>query len=273
MLDVSMLGRMSITVEGGRVPLTLGPRGRLLTGYLFEFADRVHRRELLSDMFWQDSSPRQARAAMNTALWRLRKVLALTPHDRKGSCLRSTSDEIVLERRPWMAIDTHSFDQAVRQALGCREGHADSHRIAILERAAADYGGCFLDGDDEDWVIAERERLHALYVRSLCELMRIYAGQSDFESAISVARRVLAADQFRETVMRALAILLFLNGQRAQAINTLTRWQAALRKQVGVSPLPETQDLHAALISGTICKDLEGWRRRHLASPTANHPV
>jgi DNA-binding SARP family transcriptional activator len=273
MLDVSMLGRMSITSDEGRVTLTFGPRGRLLAGYLFQFPDRAHRREFLVDLFWQDVPEQQARAAMNTALWRLRKVLALDSHDRKGRCLCSTGDEIVLERKPWMRIDTHSFDEAVRPALGSRDDGDDACRAGVLEGAAARYGGAFLDGDGEDWVIAERERLHALYVRSLCELMRIHAAHGDYESAISAARRVLAVDQFRETVMRALAILLVLNGQRAEAIDALTRWQLALRKQVGVGPVPETLELRAALVSGSICQDLDGWRRRHLATPAATQRV
>lgn len=272
MFVVSMLGRMSISVDECRVAHALGPRGRLLAGYLFEFPGRVHRREYLSEKFWEDRRPQQARAAMNTALWRLRKILALDPRGTGGACLSSSGEEIVFRREPWMLIDTHVFDEAVRCALaGC--GQETPARASVLEQAAAQYGGSFLDGDDADWVVAERERLHSLYVRCLCDLMRIYSGCHDFESAIAAARRVLAADQFRETVMRSLAILLFLNGQRAQAIEELTRWQSALRTHVGVGVLPETSNLRSALVSGDICSDLDYWRETHLAtmSPTAAH--
>jgi DNA-binding SARP family transcriptional activator len=259
-----MLGRMSVAVDNKRVALTFGSRGRLLAGYLFEFPGRVHRREQLSDMFWEDCSPAQARASLNTALWRLRKVLSLDPQSKRCACIHSSGDELVFERTPTLRIDTHVFDDAVRQALDSRT-ERDTHTTA-LEQAAARYAGSFLDGDDADWVIAERERLHSLYVRCLCELMREYAARGDYESAIAAGRRVLAADQFRETVMRMLAILLFLNGQRAQAIEELTRWQAALRAHVGVGALPETRELQAALVSGAICGNLAHWRQSHLGS-------
>jgi DNA-binding SARP family transcriptional activator len=167
---------------------------------------------------------------------------------------------------PSLRIDTHAFDGAVRQALGCCEANASVARVSLLEQAADRYAGSFLDGDDADWVIAERERLHSLYVRCLCELMRAHAASADYELAIAAGRRVLAADQFRETVMRTLAILLFMNGQRAQAIDELTRWQAALRAQVGVAALPETRQLHAALVSGSVCSELARWCQSHLGS-------
>ena len=264
MITVSMLGRMSVAIDNKRVALTFGPRGRLLAGYLFEFPGRVHRREHLSDMFWEECPPAQARAALNTALWRLRKVLSLDPESRRAECIHSSCEEIVFEPNAALRIDTHVFDDAVRQAL-VFHAERDVH-AAALEQAVARYAGNFLDGDDADWVIAERERLHSLYVRCLCELMREHCARGDYESAIAAGRRVLAADQFRETVMRALAILLFMNGQRAQAIDELTRWQAALRAHVGVGALPETRELQAALVSGAICSNLAHWRQSHLGT-------
>lgn len=269
MINVSMLGRMSVAVDRLRIPLTFGPRGRLLAGYLFEFPGRVHRREQLSDLFWEDRTPAQARAAMNTALWRLRKILSLDPESRRGECIRSNGDEIVFEPTASLCIDTHLFDGAVQQALRAPSVDDGDARTLLLEEATSRYAGSFLDGDEGEWVIAERERLHSLYVRCLCELMRAHAARADYESAIVAARRVLAADPFRETIVRSLAILLFLNGQRVQAIDELTRWQTALRAQIGVTALPETRELHASLVSGAVCANLAHWRQTHLARPPA----
>ena len=239
---------------------------------LCRITQRLRIRELrivlgqLGDLFWEDRSPARARAAMNTALWRLRKVLSLDPESCRGECIHSSGDEIVFEPTASLRIDTHLFDDAVREALRApTDDDGDGDTRMLLEAAAARYAGSFLDGDDGEWVIAERERLHSLYVRCLCELMRTHAARADYESAIVAARRVLAADQFRETIIRSLAILLFLNGQRVQAIDELTRWQAALRAQVGVTALPETRELHSSLVSGAVCSNLAHWRQTHLA--------
>jgi DNA-binding SARP family transcriptional activator len=265
MINVALLGRMSLSIGHKRVALNFGSRGRLLAGFLFQFPGRVHRREQLGDMFWEECSQQQSRAALNTALWRLRRVLAQDGGASGCDCILSTGDEIVFEPSPELRVDTHDFDDAVRRALDSRARHECESRCASLEGAVARYAGSFLDGDEGDWVIAERERLHSLYVRCLCELMRTHAAIGDYESSIASARRVLAADPFRETVMRTLALLLFLNGQRAQAIDELARWQAALRAHIGVGALPETRELQAALVSGSICSELPRWRQGHLA--------
>ncbi|MDM0110714.1 BTAD domain-containing putative transcriptional regulator [Variovorax sp. J22R133] len=266
MLTVSMLGRMSVALENRRVALDLGPSGRLMAGYLFQFPGRVVRREYLAEMFWNDRSLAQARAAMNTAVWRLRTLLARAPGQPCDGVLVSSGDEIVFERPAWMEIDTHDFNAAVRDALSGHAGDQFDERMRRLECAAALYTGSFLEGDDGDWVITERERLHSLYVRCLCQLTQLFAAHGEYEPAIDAARRVLVADPFRETVMRSLCILLFLNGQRAQAIGDLTRWQVALRAQVGVDAMPETLALRGALITGAICNEIGDWRRSHLES-------
>jgi len=262
---------MSVEVCESRVRLSFAPRERLLASYLFEFPGRVHRREQLTDMFWPERPPRQARAAMNTALWKLRRLLALDGEANHSDSLQTSSTEISFESDSQIEIDTHRFDSSVRKALMRISPSAHGERLVELERAADCYRGRFLDGDDEeDWVVAERERLHSLYVRCLSELMRSAAGQSDYESAIYAARKILAVDNFREVVMRSLAILLFLNGQRAQAIHELDRWQRALAKDVGVGPMPETAGLLSALLSGAICQDIVRWRSQHLATPVEN---
>jgi len=263
-IAISMLGPMTVSLEGRRQALDLGPGGRLLASYLFQFPGRVFRREQLAEMFWTDRSLAQARAAMNTALWRLRSLLSRTPAAEGSRPLAGSGDELVFERPDWIAIDTHDFDAAVRGALA--EPAAAPLHIERLEQAAQRYGGRFLDGDDAEWVTAERERLHSLYMRCLGRLITCWAAVEDYEPAIDAARRVLAADPFRETMMRTLAILLFLNGQRAQAIGDLTRWQMALRAQVGVDPLPETRALRASLISGLICDEIGRWRQQHLGA-------
>src|SRR5882757_2762077 len=112
MLCVRMLGVLTVTVDGRRIDDGLGPAGRLLSGYLFEYIDHVHRRERLVDMFWGRLDPDRARAAFNTALWRLRKLLAREPASEGGRNLRTYGSEVILEQAPWLAIDTHSFTSA-----------------------------------------------------------------------------------------------------------------------------------------------------------------
>jgi DNA-binding SARP family transcriptional activator len=268
MLTITMLGRMAISTPSKRIRLDLGESGRLLAGYLFTFPSRVHRREHLADMFWPERPPEKSRAALNTALWRIRKVLSVEPVRNAAEILCSTVSEVVLESAPWLQVDSHSFDSKIGPALtAIRSSPAAVHQV---HEALNEYAGLFLDGDEADWIIAERERLHSLYTRGLCALIKTYAANDEFDLAIAAARRLLAADPFRETVMRWLALLLVLNGQRAQAISDLNRWQTALRQEIGIEPLPETKSLRLALASAEIANEARQLKRAYFGeSPPA----
>lgn len=257
MLSVRMLGVLSVSLDGERLPEDLGPAGRLLSGYLFEFIGRVHRRERLADQFWGHLDPDRARAALNTALWRLRKLLARDPKSDGGQNLRSYGSEVVLEPAHWLTIDTHGFDAAVKQLLAATNDDDGSVRLGVLEAAVESYAGAFLDGEDADWVLEERERLHSLFVRAASELVCAYGAAERYDEAIAVARRIIGADPYRESVFRKLTVLLVLNGQRADALRHYERWSTLFRRDLGIDPMPQTLQLAQEIRSGRIFEHLD----------------
>jgi DNA-binding SARP family transcriptional activator len=252
MLNVRMLGVLTVSVDGQRVNDDLGPTGRLLSGYLFEYCGQVHRRERLVEMFWGHLDPVRARAAFNTAIWRLRKLLACERSNEGGRNLRSFGSEIILEQAPWLTIDTHCFTSAVKQRTASQSVSEASERVAVLESAIQCYAGPFLEGEDADWILEERERLHSLYVRAESELVRCYVNNGCYEDAIAAARRILSADPFREGVFRSLALLFVLNGQRANALQHYERWRTLFRAELGIDPMPQTIGLAEDIRSGKI---------------------
>jgi DNA-binding SARP family transcriptional activator len=260
-----MLGVLSITLDGERLAEDLGPAGRLLCGYLFQFIGRVHRRERLADQFWGHLDPDRSRAALNTALWRLRRLLMRDPKSGGGENLRSYGSEIVLEPAPWLAIDTHRFDASLKESLIPRDGESIGQRVRVLEAAIESYGGPFLDGEDADWVLEERERLHSLFVRAASELVCIYGAAERYDEAIATARRVIAADPFRESIFRKFIVLLLLNGQRADAIRQYERWSASFRRELGIDPMPQTVRLAEEIRSGQIFERLDAMTMQYFS--------
>src|SRR6266852_99445 len=276
MLSVRMLGVLSMSVDGRRVGDDLGPSGRSLSGYLFEFVGRVHRRERLAEQFWGHLDPERARAALNTALWRLRKLLACDPSSDGGSNLRTSGSDVVLAPAAWLDVDTLRFDLAMKHLLHQHNGNGGESGLEALENAVETYTGPFLDGEDADWILEERERLHSLYIRAVTELVRSYARIERYEEAIAAARRILTADPFRESVHRDLLILLVLNGQRAEALRHHDRWCALFRDELAISPVPDTLRLAEDIRSGLIFDKLDGLTAKRFsqvqAKPSAESP-
>lgn len=262
MLSVRMFGVLTISVDGNRVSDDLGPTGRLLSSYLFENIDQAHRRERLVDMFWGHLDPDRARPAFNTALWRLRKLLARERQSDGGRNLRTFGSEIVLERAPWLSVDTHCFVEVVEQWIEQQSVPEIYSSVGRLETAIRNYAGPFLEGEDADWILEERERLHSLYVRAEFELLRFYGHAECYEEAIAAARRILAVDAFRESVLRSLALLFVLNGQRAKALRYYEQWSAGFRTELGIDPMPQTVRLMDDIRSGGIFQNIEALKEQ-----------
>jgi DNA-binding SARP family transcriptional activator len=265
MFSVHMLGVLTISVDGRRIADDLGPNGRSLSGFLFQFIGRIHRRERLADQFWGHLDPERARAALNTALWRFRKLLAHDPLSAGGQNFRTTTSDVILEPAPWLEVDTLCFGTTVKRLLD-QQNIVDAYE---LERAVESYEGPFLDGEDADWILQERERLHSLYVRAVVELMRRYGRLERYEVAVAAARRVLAADPFREAIHRDLLILLLLNGQPGEALRQQSRWSAKLQEDLGICPMPQTVRLVDEIRSGKVFERLDMLRTQHFLEPRA----
>jgi DNA-binding SARP family transcriptional activator len=250
MLNIALLGGISFSANGTIVRSDLGPAGRLLACYLFEFAGRVHRRERLADLFWVEADPDKARSALNTAIWRIRKILDLgAPGTARH--LITMGDDVILEKSQSMRIDTHALEIASRRLTSQPAALPDTE-MQEISAAVDGYVGPFLDGYDGEWVLQERERLHCLFVRSTFELMRTATIQGRYECALDFGRRVLAMDPLRESVQRNVMLLLVLNGQRVEAIRAYQRLVTLLRTELDIDPMPETKRLYEHILSGEL---------------------
>jgi DNA-binding SARP family transcriptional activator len=99
--------------------------------------------------------------------------------------------------------------------------------------------------------------------------MRLDARRGLLESALEYGRRILAVDALREGVQREVMLLLVLNGQRAEAIHTYHRLRAALKRDLGIEPMPETKRLADDIRSGAIFDRLGEYVRVQFASSPA----
>jgi DNA-binding SARP family transcriptional activator len=264
MLKVILLGTVSFSVGGKTLRSDLGNTGRLLACYLLEFIGRAHRRERLADVFWGDLEPDRARSALNTAIWRIRKLLEAGGKGG-GRHLVTVGDDVIVEPSDLVQVDTHLLQSACcRRTVGWQaKGMLSENEEAEVSAAIECYGGPFLDGDDGEWILPERERLHCLFVRAALELMRVAARRGQHERALDLGRRILGSDPLREGVQRSVMLLLVLNGQRAEAIRTYQNLRSLLKRDLGIDPMPDTKLLYQEIVSGEIFAHLERYTVFH----------
>jgi DNA-binding SARP family transcriptional activator len=211
-----------------------------LASFLFTYSGRRHRRERLADLFWPDLDARRARGALNSAVWRLRKLLAVQPEGGGGENLQIVGAEMILDRSPWIEIDVLLLEEAA----AAFKSSAASDNPEMLKRIAAvlnRYEGPFLDGDDGDWILEERERLHSLFLRIVTLVAGRLGAAGLYHDAIALARRALRFDPYREELVRILMMLLVLNERRGEAIQYYQTWSGSLRSALDIAPLPATR--------------------------------
>ncbi len=242
-LSVSLFGVSRVASINERIWSDLGPAGRRLAGFLFTFPDRPHRRDRLIDLFWPEFDGERGRRAMNSAVWRLRKLLASSPQYREGQNLRTVGTETILERMPWLDVDTWALLEIATALLKQIEGElslADfKTSLAVLYR----YEGPFLDGEDADWILEERERLHSLFIQSAMIVVRQLGRLEYYHDAIQLARHALRFDPYREELVRTFLILLALDERRSEALRYYDHWNGLLHRELGISPLSATRSL------------------------------
>jgi len=240
----------------------------MLAAFLLEFAGRAHRRERLADQFWGHLDPERSRAALNTGLWRLRKVLALEAGGEQEESLRTFGSEVALEPSPTLEVDTHRFMALAKKALALPRPRDPASCLPSIEEAMEVYTGPFFDGEEADWILEERERLHSVFVRAGSELIRIHGHLQQYEEGIAVARRMIAIEPFRESIHRSLVILLVLNGQRVEALRLHERWSNSFRRELGIQPMPQTLQLIELVRSGRIFDQFDVIKESYFLPPS-----
>lgn len=258
MIQVRLFGGVSVTSGERWLPLDLGPQGRQLLGYLFEFPNTPHRRDMLVDRIWWDVEPDRARRAFNTVLWRLRKLLEAGAPGSAETRIQGTKLEVFLDLTPSTWVDTVEFKKSLNGLDLCQASAQDSeHMISRLFDAFDTYRGPFMDGEDAEWIIEARERLHSQYVRTGTRLARLLGAEGRYAEGADIAKQILLVDPYREGLHGDLLLLLTANGQRAEAIQAQDIMARRLRSELGIAPMPETLALAEMIKTSAVFEQLD----------------
>jgi DNA-binding SARP family transcriptional activator len=257
---VELLGGLRVTVAGRHVERLRAQKGWRLLAYLAYHLDAVHTREKLADLFWHDkAAPGQN---LRQALVGLRRLLE-PPGTPPGSVLTADRRSVRLHGDQF-STDVLEFEAALAAA-----GRATSplDRIERLEQAVARYRGELLVGQEETWVLPERERLAERHMAALRELVRLLEERHETARALAYARQAVAADPLREEACRDLMRLLAATGQTGAALYQYRRLRERLLRELKARPGGETVTLARALRSGALPTVVAPGATRHAPRP------
>ena len=208
---------------------------------------RSHGRDELAGLFWGEMPDDRARNCLNTALWRIRRVLEPDPASRGMYVETTPAGDVRFNTGSDYWLDVAVFESALDSLLSVPAEDLRADDIRRIESAVDLYGGDLLGRVFDDWVLIERERLRARWVEAQVHLMRAYRARGDWQQALTYGRRVIGIDPLQEEVHRELMSVYHEAGQPAQAIRQYERCREVLLEELGIGPAPATRELRARL--------------------------
>ena len=255
-LQVALFGGLRLTHDNWQTEVLVTRDIQALLAYLLLKRHKVHVRDVLAGLFWERYSQERARGSLNTALWKLKKVLE-PKGIPAGTYLKTTHQGgLAFNRESSYWLDIEVFENDIHRVLAYPLPTVKDSQIAALEKTMALYTGEPLEGLYKDWALRERERLRGLYLTSLIYLLQYYGVHHAYETAISYGQRILELDPLREEVHREMMRLYLGNGQRALAIRQYEICRTTLDEELGIAPMEDTQALHRQIFSQGKRKDL-----------------
>lgn len=249
-LEIRLFGGVEIQ-SGGR-PLAPPPtqKSRALLSFLLLHRDRLHGREVLSDMLWPSRDETEARRCLRTELWRVHCALEEGNDRPRGTYLRVGADQVGFNRDGDYWLDVADFEARLD---GLRSGGealltSDEHRA--LTGALALYRGDLLENVDYAWCLFERQRLKARLLAALERLLRHHEARHDWQAAVDACYQLLAHDPLLEHVHRELMRSFFLLGNRAAALRQFEVCKELLERELDVEPMVETISLFRKIRDG-----------------------
>jgi DNA-binding SARP family transcriptional activator len=239
-LRLELLGDLQFRAANGSLAVVSAKKAQALLAFLAVKPSQRVSREKIATLLWSSTGPDQARQSLRQTLSMLRKELTAILGDAAA----------LLDENDLLGVDDTviACDVAEFESLAAGGGEA------ALQSAAALYRGDFLDGFNlneerfDQWVLAERDRLHRMALRVHAQLVDLLARRGAIDDAIAMAQKSLRIDQLQEPVHRTLMRLYLQSGDVVNALQQYETCARLLKRELRIEPDAETKALQREIL-------------------------
>jgi DNA-binding SARP family transcriptional activator len=259
---VYLFGQFRFQFKGCE-PYTFKPgKSQELLAYLLLKHPRVHSREALASMFWDNVPTIQALKNLRQTLWQVRSILDTTT---SSELLLVDAERISINRDAVFWFDVAFFRQIAEQVEGISGESLTAEQIALLECAIKLYTADLLEGWYHDWCIYERECLQRTFIILLDKMISYCQKHQQYEKGVQYGEHILRYDQAHERTHRCLMYLHYIAGDRTTALRQYERCRQALQGELGVEPAITTVMLYEQIRADQLQARAIGESRRPLS--------
>jgi DNA-binding SARP family transcriptional activator len=234
-LYLELLGDFRMRSESRALITISAKKSQAMLAYLGVRPAQMVSRDKMAALLWSSTATEQARQSLRQTLSSLRKELSQLSPDRK----------ILIEEGDFLSLDPALIHVDVADF----EKLAASSHIDSLKKAMALYRGDFMEGFELDeerfdqWVLAERDRLHRMALRVHGQVIESQAKANNLDEAIAAAQQSLRIDPLQENVHRTLMKLYMDSGDLMNALQQYDACAKILKRELQVEPDAETKRL------------------------------
>jgi DNA-binding SARP family transcriptional activator len=221
--ELLTLGRFLFRANGKDVAPPSTQKARALLTYLVMHAGKDQARERILELFWPDAFPDRARQSLKTATWSIRRSLRSAGLDPDEFL---DAGKFTIRWKASTRLDAGQFLELARDG----DPRKQSDALAV-------YHGDFLEGDYEEWSVAERERLASAYEELLGTMLKRSPDPR-------IAQLLVARNPYEESVYATLIDAEIAAGRSLAAAALVERCRAALA-EVGSKPSAEFEQRYA----------------------------
>ncbi len=241
LLQLDLLGDLQMRSDSGSLFTISAKKSQALMAYLGVKPSQRVSREKIASLLWSSTGPDQARQSLRQTLSTLRKELSQLSADEK----------ILIEENDLLGFD----ESLVECDVAAFESLVAAGTEEALTKASHLYRGDLLDGFQineerfDQWVIAERDRLHRMALRGHLQLLELQSRRGAVDEAIATGQRSLRIDILQEPVHRALMRLYMQSGDLVNALQQYETCAKVLKRELRIEPDAETKALHREIMN------------------------
>jgi len=239
-LRLELLGDLQIRSGNGSLVAVGAKKSQALLAYLGVKPSQRISREKIAALLWSSTGPDQARQSLRQTLSTLRKELTTVSPDEK----------ILVEEGDLLGVDETLVDCDVAKF----ESLIAAGTEAALREAIALYRGDFVEGFTineerfDQWLIAERDRLHRVALRAHAQLVEMQSKRGALDEAIATAQTSLRLDTLQEPMHRTLMRLYLQSGDVVNALQQYETCARVLKRELRIEPDAETKALQREIV-------------------------
>lgn len=240
--QVRVFGSLEITVDGRRLTARDfgGRKPKQLLEILVLHGGTFVAKDRLAELLWADALPVSVAGSLEHYVSLIRR--RLSPQGARGA-------SVIVTDHGGYRFDTTAAWVDLAEFSRLADAATASTGAAVIEQALAVVtGDLFEDEPYCDWALAARSENRLRRLRLHVSAGELALARDDTGCAATHARAALALDNLHEGAVRLLMTASYRCGEQSEALRAFGEFRAALAQDVGADPMPQTSDLHEAVL-------------------------